>query len=89
MANLITKYFDYAQLAQASYAHFTGFDRDSVIAALITENAGNFSQTQAEFFTDPATGYTLLSHQPNTLSGFSASVSTTRYSGTDWPTYAS
>lgn len=71
MINAIQKYFEYAQLAQASYGLFTSYDAVDVRTKLKDKN---FTEEQANVFTDPATGYTLLSHQPNTLSGFSASV---------------
>ena len=71
MINAIEKYFEYAQLAQASYGLFTSHDAASVKAKLTDID---FTELQASVFSDPSTGYTLLSHQPNTLSGFSASV---------------
>lgn len=71
MINAIEKYFEYAQLAQASYGSFTSFDTLSVKAKLEEVNKGNFTIKQADEFLKQ---YTLISHQPNTLSGFSASV---------------
>lgn len=71
MINVIEKYYEYAQLSQASYGLFTSYDAASVKARLKDKD---FTELQASIFSDPSTGYTLLSHQPNTLSGFSASV---------------
>ncbi len=71
MINAIEKYFEYAQLAQASYGLFTSFDTLSVKAKLEEVNKGNFTIKQADEFLKQ---YTLISYQPNTLSGFSASV---------------
>lgn len=71
MINSIEKYYENAQLSQASYGLFTSYDATSVKARLSDKD---FTELQASIFSDPSTGYTLLSHQPNTLSGFSASV---------------
>jgi len=54
MTSTIEKYFEYAQLAQASY------DASSVKEKL---KDTDFTEEQAIVFSDPTTGYTLLSHQ--------------------------
>lgn len=69
MTNPISKYFDYAQLAQASYAWF--FSGGSRKEELTNESQGSFTDTQADIFLE---GYSLLDYQPNTLEGFSASL---------------
>jgi hypothetical protein len=48
MTNAIEKYFEYAQLAQASYGLFTSFDTLSVKAKLEEVNKGNFTIKQAD-----------------------------------------
>lgn len=68
MTNAIQKYFENAQLAQASYGLFTSYAIEVVRDKLKEKD---FTEEQANAFLNQ---YTLLSHQPNTLSGFSASV---------------
>ncbi|TCV82364.1 hypothetical protein [Sulfurirhabdus autotrophica] len=53
MINSISKYFEYAQLAQASYARF--FSKGSRKDELTEVNRGDFTDKQAdEFLSQPA-----------------------------------
>jgi len=63
------KLFELAQLAEASYADFQKFSNDSFEAL----KASDFSVTQATEFTQR---WQVISHQPDTASGFSATFST-------------
>ncbi|WP_169740871.1 hypothetical protein, partial [Stenoxybacter acetivorans] len=68
----------YALLAQASYAYLENFKdkngdyKESIVQdALIDVDRGSFASNQAENFVK---NYEVISHQPNTSSGFSATI---------------
>lgn len=63
--------FEFSQLAQAAYAHL---ENGSPPSAFVNNDTAEFSLSQATVFLDDATGYSLLHHQPNDSSGFSASL---------------
>ncbi|MCI0563015.1 MAG: hypothetical protein MN733_31445, partial [Nitrososphaera sp.] len=67
----LKQYFEFSQLAQAAYAHI---ENGLQATALVNVDTAEFTPRQANAFVDDATGYTLLNHQPNDPSGFSASV---------------
>ena len=67
----INQYFDFAQLAQASYALLSsGMSYASAVNALKDPDTSEFTQKQAEIF---ASGYTVLSQRTD-VSGFSATL---------------
>jgi hypothetical protein len=73
---------DYSWMSQAAYLKLDGIApaiRDSLAEALTIEktpfNPTNlFSPSQATMFTDSSKGFSLVSHQPDQTSGFSATV---------------
>lgn len=69
----INNFFKYAQLAQASYGDFNGYDERSVTQALVQTGSG-FSIQQAQLFLRDDISYSVISQQPNTSEGFSAAV---------------
>lgn len=101
--NTIQSLFQQAQLAEAAYANFAGINASSSAQAIqdVLTNPnknGKFSQAQATAF---AAQWSVVSQQPNTSNGFSATVFRNNTSGeyvfaargtepldvlTDWPT---
>ncbi len=80
MANDIATYFKYANLQMAAEALLNNGIGIGKRAELIAElKAGNnhsskFTQAQATEFTDPAKGWSVLAHRPNTSTGFSGTL---------------
>ena len=80
MTTQLTSYFNQAQLSVAAYADLSGVS-DATVAVERLLEAG-MSEAQAQLFLgidengdiDPFKGYEVLSHLPNTDSGFSASI---------------
>ena len=65
----------YALLAQAAYAYFKKLEPEDVKKALKNPDTSEFTQAQADRLIDKDKGgYTILDHQPNTASGFSATI---------------
>jgi hypothetical protein len=78
MANDIATYFKYANLQMAAEAINleSGMSPSRLKDALILGNKHSsvFTQAQATEFTDPAKGWSVLAHRPNTSTGFSGTL---------------
>src|SRR4051812_18042607 len=77
--NVFTKFFELAQLAQASYVDLQSTERDQVALELavksdLTADGNSFSAKQAQVFADSNSGFTVINHTPNDAAGFSATV---------------
>ena len=67
------KYANLQMAAEAFLVRDDGTVRDDIVTALVAGNTRSllFTQTQAEAFADPNTGWTVLDQEANTTTGFS------------------
>jgi len=69
--SMIQDLFQQAQLAEAAYADFSNPNVSTANALQDANNGGSFSEAQAATF---VADWSVVSHQPDTLNGFSATV---------------
>lgn len=76
MANEIATYLKFANLQMAAEALLDRIPLVGITKALTDGNnrSSKFTQAQATEFTDPAKGWSVLAHRPNTSTGFSGTL---------------